>query len=226
MQDEILGRLTPLQRRCFAAIQTKGELGAPGLRVDIELPDGQVWKARPDGCTDEITALREVGLIYVHHKEKRGGPRTKIFAVTPPDRIEAEALKFKKESRPQRDTSFGASTRQIADYRRQEKAAGTSAQAIWIRYRRRIVEVSQVLRRVKPLLFWKAVSNEELGMVYDEVADMVSWGQQVLASVPMERADRELREKIAQIRQTNGRELEEGATARRLANKLEAQLLG
>lgn len=200
MQDEALKRLTPLQRRLYAAFQTRGSLKHQDLQSDIELADGRTWQGRPD-TYKEIEALRRSGLLYISDTVKRAGPAIRIYTITPADKIDAEARKFKQERRPpKRSMDRGGEARRIAEYRRQEKEAGTSARAMWIERRRRVVELTQNLRRIEPMAYWRSVDDEELEMVYEEVADLLVWARQLVSAVDTQRGDRQLRDKIAALR--------------------------
>ena len=206
-REQLVEGLTPPLRKMYRAIEQHGPIGAPGLRVDLPLNNGDgMWKGRGDGMTAEIRKLRAEGLIrQVGTDGSRGGPRTRIYAVTPDDQIEAEAANFKRDLPKMlklRGRDMSGLAARIADYRQQEKKEGMSARAHWIEKRRRVLELGRIFRDLEPMVYWseKAVPPDELELVYDELVKVVAWGMKLEAAVDSLRGDKQLREKIKALR--------------------------
>ena len=205
-REELVEGLTPPLRRLFRVFEQHGPLGAPGLRVDLPLNGDGTWKARADGMTTEIRKLLKEGLIYQTGTDgSRGGPPARVYDVTPEDRIEAEAAKFKREL-PKllklRGRDMSGMAARVAAYREEEKKAGLSARAHWIEKRRRVLELGRIFRDLEPMVYWseKAVPPDELEMVYDELVKVVAAGIQLEAAVDAMRGDKQLRDKIKALR--------------------------
>jgi hypothetical protein len=200
-RETLVADLKPPLRRLFRAIEQRGPLGAPDLRVDLPLngTDG-VWKGRTDGLTFELRALRAKGLI---RQISRRSSRARIYEVTPEGEIDNEAEKFKRNQPPKRQRDMTGATARIADLRRQEKEAGpATSRAHAIEARRRTVELYMALRRLWPILHWseKAMPEDELEYVYDYLVAIEDWAHREIAVADARRGNRQLREKVAALR--------------------------
>jgi hypothetical protein len=191
----------------YRVIERYGPVGAPDLRQDLALGNGDDWKGRADGMTRELRQLQVGGLIrQVGTRPSGGGPATRLYEVTPEDGIEKAVKNFKRKN-PGRKRDMSGGTARVAEYRRMEtnleKEKGPySARGQVIEARRRVVELSGVLRRIEPLLYWseKNFPDNEKEVVYDELVALAGWVRQMEAAVDGERGDRQLREKIRALR--------------------------
>lgn len=224
-KEELVTGLTPPSRRLYRAIEAHGPLGAPDLRVDLPLPDGDIWKGRPDGLTKELRGLQSRGLIRQCDERHNGGPPTRIYEVTPEGEIDKAVQKYKRQ-RPARKRDMTGHAAQIADFKQQEKEAGTSSRAHFLEDKRKIVELSARLRRIEPRLFWskKSIHDDELELIWETLMVHLGWVQKIVASADGQRGNREWREKIEQMRKAEGRTEMEAETFRRKADELERKL--
>jgi hypothetical protein len=213
--------LRPSLRRAYRTIAQHGPLTPVDLQNPYPLEGGGEWRGRTDGARRELRTLMTKGLIRPAGKR---GTATR-YAVTPPDEVETEARRHKRTPMPQRNHENGAvHARLIREYRRMEKAAGLSARAHWIQKRRRIVELTRELKQVQPLVFWKSVPNDELEDVWEQIVDLIAWANTLERSIDLTRLETRGRERIVQLRNTEGRSPEEAALFRRKADELEAKL--
>lgn len=228
-RDATVARLQPVLRRLFRTLAEHGPLTPPDLFRSYDLAGGGRWKGRQNGARRELKVLARMGLI--RDVGKRGTATS--YEVTPADQVEAQMRKAKGRPRGQRVPVNGASrngtmseAERIAEYRREEKALGPVARATWLEKRRRFVELTREAKRVERMAFWKAVRDDELEQVYDEVVSLRASLEHLEAAVDMQRANASLREKIANLRNPNGRTLEEAEAFRRKADQLEEGLIG
>lgn len=208
-QEQALASLTPTLRRLYRAIEEHGPIGAPGLRVDLPLQNGDgPWKGRSDGMTKELNTLQAKGLIrQVDTDSSKSGIPARIYGITPPDEIDKQAEKFKRQRPSLRKRDMSGLSARIADYKRMEKEierekGPLSARAHWIRKRVKVLELGKLFRDLEPMIYWseKAVPADELEMVYDELVKVVAAGMRLEAAVDSLRGDKQLREKIKALR--------------------------
>jgi hypothetical protein len=222
--------LTPAKRGMFRAIEQHGPLTAQDLRQPFALVGERDWPGRRGSGWDEFGPLVLTGLIHQvdERRDPSGrGPSAKVWAVTPLEMIELVAARARKAKRRRAkgDGSTKDQSRQIAEYRAMEKEAGLSARSYWIIRRRRIVEMARDLRQIRPMPFWKAVRDDELEEVFEQLVDLREWADRMIGSIDTQRASATLRERIAQMRNTNGREPHEAALYRAKADEMEKDLL-
>lgn len=224
--------LRPILNKLYRAIEQYGPISAPELRKPLALEEGDRWPGRKNGTnagTENYRALMGVGLIKIDAKRGYAGAKATTYVATDINDVEHEARRYrrslgKNQGTKKRDTDVSKYNQRIAAYREEEKRLGTSARAHWIQKRRRVIELAQELRRIEPMIYWKAVPDNELEQVWDEITSLINWGEQVESSIDLKRADKELREKIATLRNTQGRGELEAAAFHRKADKLEAEL--
>jgi hypothetical protein len=114
--------------------------------------------------------------------------------------------------------------RRIGEYARRQRLTESSVQAHWIEHRKQIVMLARTLRRLDELDLWAHVADEELEIVFDEVTDLMAWGERVLRSLDTSRVHGQMREKIANLRTTHGKTPNEIEVGKRKASVLEERL--
>jgi len=190
--------------------------------------DGRAWTARElreptgrvDGMTTELLKLQQLGLIR-HigrtgpNESKRRVVPSNLYKIVPLAEVEQTARTFKTRRRKRR-----APQQRMKEIRAKE----TGDYAVWYRVRHRLLECVGLLIEMDKMTFWKAVPDDELDTVVDELAELQQWTEAVLEGIGQRYTDDRLRAKIAALRVTTGRTPAEIETAARLATKLEGKL--
>ncbi|HEX2057997.1 MAG TPA: hypothetical protein VHI71_06470 [Actinomycetota bacterium] len=114
--------------------------------------------------------------------------------------------------------------RKISGYSKRARETTSSVEAHWIEHRKQIVTLARTLRRLDELDLWAHVSDDELETVFEEVTDLIAWSERVLRSVDTSRVQGRMREKIANLRTTNGKTPNEIEVGKRKAEILEERL--
>lgn len=215
--EAALARLTPVERRLYRVLREHGPLTSP----DLQKPQGEHWGGRANGARPELDRLLRRGLIQPVGKR---GQATR-YGVTPLENVE-EQLRKNKRRRPRRPSRNGGEAEhrhRINEYQRMEKDLGPSARAHWLEERRKVVELSMRVRRLVPVAFWDAVRDDELEAVWEEIVDLRDAVTRLEQAMDWQRGDTAFRAKIAAMRNTEGRSLEEAELFRRKADELEDQ---
>jgi hypothetical protein len=140
-------------------------------------------------------------------------------------RAHAEVFVLKKDtSRSTNGKTVDEHARRIGEYSRSQRQTESSVQAHWIENRKQIVMLARTLRRIDEQALWAHVSNDELEVVFEEVTDLVAWGERVLRSLDTTRVRGRMREKITNLRTTNGKTPNEIEVGKRKAEILEERL--
>lgn len=114
--------------------------------------------------------------------------------------------------------------RKIGGYTRRQRGTTSSVEAHWIESRKQVVMLARTLRRLDEQDLWAHVSEDELESVFEEVTDLIAWAERVVRSVDTSRMTARMREKIANLRTTNGKTPNEIEVGRRKADILEERL--
>jgi DNA-binding PadR family transcriptional regulator len=226
-QEKALAALPPTARKVFSLIERYGPLSAPDLRVDgrVARDHPDEWKGGHGGLTDSLRPLLATGLIRKTGKRTRS--RARIYEATAADQVAAQAMRHRRYHKPPRKSS--GSTRssinaEIAQAKRDEKEAGTTARAHVIGARKAVLELTLRLMQMKPMVYWKCTRDDEIANVYEAAVRLEDWAKQVQAACDWDRTSAEMRERIRMLRNTNGRGLEEAEMFRRKADELEEEL--
>jgi hypothetical protein len=190
--------------------------------------DGRAWTARElreptrrvDGMTSELRKLQQLGLIRHVGRTDRNDPArhvvaSNLYKIVPLDEVEQTARTFKTRRRKRR-----APQQRMKEIRVKE----TGDYAVWYRVRRRLLECVGLLIDMDKMTFWKAIPDDELDAIVDELAELQQWTDAVLEGIGQRFSDDRVRAKIAALRETSGRTRAEIETASRLASKLEGKL--
>ena len=227
-QERALAALTPTARTVFRLIERYGPLSAPDLRTDgrIARDHPDEWRGHASGLTASLRPLQASGLI--RPTGKRTFSRARIYAVTAPDEVARQAARFRRTHRPPK-TKQGSNGRssimaEIAEARRAEKEAGTTARAHVIGARKAVLELTLRLMQMKPMVYWKCTRDDEILQVYAAAVRLEAWAKEIQAACDWDRTTAETRELIRQLRDTKGRGLEEAEQYRRKADELEERL--
>jgi hypothetical protein len=218
------------------------------------VPPEQVLLARAEAkAAGTRTEQRERILKLLSERGKRGirardfllptidgGPEIKHFAqamahvrrtvpgggkITSEKRRHEEVFVLKKgTSRPSADKPVDEHARRIGEYARIQRDAESSVEAHWIENRKQIVMLARTLRRLDELDLWAHVGDDELETVFEEVTDLIAWGERVLRSLDTSRVRGRMREKIANLRTTKGKTSNEIEVGKRKAEILEERL--
>jgi hypothetical protein len=209
----LVDALPPGRRRVYDAIAAHG----PVTKNDLHRLLGK--RSKKVSFSDDMRPLQEAGLVRQAGRRRLRRGSAALFAAVPAAEVAQAAASYQPPA-DQPESRRPSFRRRIQELRRLE----VGDFALWYRARRRVVEQTQVLVEIEPMVWWEAAPAEDRLMVARELLDLQGWTERVLFELEDRFADDDLREKVAKLRETHGRTPEETKLYRDKAAKLARRL--
>jgi hypothetical protein len=202
----LVGALKGKRRRVYDVIVEHGPVTQREIHGHLGGRSGGV------SLGEYLRPLGAHGLIRDAGERKESRSPSRLWEAVPAAEVEQAARRWKAQGQTPKE--------RLENHR----ALKPGSHSDFYHCRDRLLELTVLLARIEPMVFWEAAEGADLDELYDDLSGLGDWLDRITRAIDQRRDYDGKRAKIAKLRATNGRTSAEAKAYRRKADDLEATL--